>query len=326
MSDSQTFTFGDPEPVLDGAIYDNLGAYLWDNGRYYETPVPLTGLARLLRANAYHGPALGFKTQQIMRGFQASNAVSRKAMKAMAKDYVVFENAYFQKIRNFLGEVVELKHLPAINMRRMKEPDTFCMLQIHGELLPFERGEVLHIKSYDVSQTIYGLPEYLGAIQSMLLNEEATLFRRKYYRNGAHMGYVFNTTGNIDKDAQEQLKEKIKGTKGLGNFRSMYVHIPDGNKDSVRILPVGDFSTKDELEKIKNLSRDDIIAAHRMPPALACLIPQNQTGFGDIVKIDAVYQKNEIHPIQDELAEDINEVLLQRDRISFDRETENQAM
>ncbi len=106
----------------------------------------------------------------------------------------------------------------------------------------------------------------------------------------------------------------------------MYVHIPDGTKDSVRILPVGDFSTKDELEKIKNLSRDDIIAAHRMPPALACLIPQNQTGFGDIVKIDAVYQKNEIHPIQDELAEDINEVLLQRDRISFDRETETQAM
>ncbi|MCJ2164645.1 MULTISPECIES: phage portal protein [unclassified Pseudodesulfovibrio] len=326
MSESHIFTFGEPETVLKGAIFDNLGVYLWDNGRYYETPVPLTGLARLLRANAYHGPALGFKTMQVMRGFKASSALSRKAMKAMTKDYLVFENGYFQKVRNFLGEVVELKHLPAINMRRMKEPDTYCMLQIYGELVPFKQGEVLHLKSYDVTQTIYGLPEYLGAIQSMLLNEDATLFRRKYYRNGAHMGYVFYSSGDLDKADQETLKEKIKGTKGLGNFRSMFVHIPNGQKDSIQILPVGDFSTKDELKKIKDLSRDDIIAAHRMPPALACLIPQNQTGFGDIVKIDAVYQKNEIHPIQDELAEEINEVLLQRDQISFDRETENQAV
>ena len=56
------FCFGDPEPVLSGAVYEYLGVWLLDNGRYYATPVPWSGLARLLRANAYHGPILEFKT------------------------------------------------------------------------------------------------------------------------------------------------------------------------------------------------------------------------------------------------------------------------
>lgn len=311
------FTFGDPEPVLDGMIIDTLGAYLLDNGRYYETPVPLKGLSRLLRANAYHGPTIEFKVLQVMRGFQASPALPRRAMHAMVTDYMVFANAYFQEIRNWLGEVVALRHLPAINMRRMKEPGRYCMLTIYGELVPFEPDEVLHIHNYDVNQEIYGIPGYLGAIQSMLLNEDATLFRRKYYKNGAHMGYVFLSTGNLDKEYQDAILDKIKSTKGIGNFRSMYVHIPNGTKDSVQILPVGDFSSKDELEKIKNLSRDDIIAAHRIQPALACLIPQNQGGFGDIAKINEIYQENEIKPVQDMLAEEVNAVLPRGSRIEF---------
>ena len=70
------FCFGDPEPVLSGAVYEYLGVWLLDNGRYYATPVPWSGLARLLRANAYHGPILEFKTNMAMRGFRASAALT----------------------------------------------------------------------------------------------------------------------------------------------------------------------------------------------------------------------------------------------------------
>ncbi|MBI9080284.1 MAG: phage portal protein [Pseudodesulfovibrio sp.] len=325
MSDSMVFTFGDPEPVLDGAIYDNLGIWLIDNGRYYNTPVPFAGLSRLLRANPYHGPAIEFKTMQIMRGFKPSRVLTRMAMNAATTDYNVFLNAFFQKSFNSFGEVVGLHHLPAINMRRMREPDTYCMLQVAGEFVAFQPGEVLHVKNYDVNQAIYGLPSYLGAIQSMLLNEDATLFRRKYYRNGAHMGYIFYSAGTMDDGDNKAIKEQIEGTKGIGNFRSMYINIPNGKEKEIQIIPVGDFSTKDELEKIKNLSRDDIIAAHRLPPAMAALIPTNTGGFGDIIKIDEVYQRNEIKPVQELLAEAVNEPLRSSDWIKFDPETGNQA-
>ena len=77
------FCFGDPEPVLSGAVYEYLGVWLLNNGRYYATPVPWSGLARLLRANAYHGPILEFKTNMAMRGFRASAALTRRDMHAV---------------------------------------------------------------------------------------------------------------------------------------------------------------------------------------------------------------------------------------------------
>ena len=145
------FCFGDPEPVLSGAVYEYLGVWLLNNGRYYATPVPWSGLARLLRANAYHGPILEFKTNMAMRGFRASAALTRRDMHAVATDYMVFANAYLLLSRNWLGEVAGMRHLPAINMRRMKEPDRYGLLLPSGQFHEFGPGEVLHLKNYDVA-------------------------------------------------------------------------------------------------------------------------------------------------------------------------------
>ena len=94
----------------------------------------------------------------------------------------------------------------------------------------------------------------------------------------------------------------MKKSKGVGNFRNLFLHIPNGREKDIQILPVGDFSTRDELEKIKNISRDDIIAAHRIPPALANIIPSVAGGLGDIKKTDEVYVRNEIVPLREEFA------------------------
>jgi capsid portal protein len=36
------------------------------------------------------------------------------------------------------------------------------------------------------SRAVRSLPEWITSLQSALLNESATLFRRKYYNNGSH--------------------------------------------------------------------------------------------------------------------------------------------
>lgn len=61
---------------------------------------------------------------------------------------------------------------------------------------------------------------------------------------------------------------------------------------------MGDIATKDEFERIKNITRNDVIAAWRMNPALAGGMPENAAGFGDVEKIDRVYMNNEIRPIR----------------------------
>lgn len=50
---------------------------------------------------------------------------------------------------------------------------------------------------------------------------------------------------------------------------------------------------KDDFASIKNTSRDDILAAHRVPPQLLGMIP-----FGDVEKAKQVFVENESAPIQ----------------------------
>lgn len=51
-------------------------------------------------------------------------------------------------------------------------------------------GSIFQLRDADVDQEIYGTPEWLSAVQSALLNESATLFRRRYYNNGSHAGFI----------------------------------------------------------------------------------------------------------------------------------------
>jgi PBSX family phage portal protein len=251
----------------------------------------------MLRANAHHGTIPRFKRNMLLRDFIESEGCSAQTLGRAALDFMVFGDAFFLRIRNVIGQVLELQHLPAINMRR-KVGGGFVMLQPNGRELFFEEDEVEHVMDYDVEQNIYGVPDYIGGMHALLLNESATLFRRRYYNNGAHAGFIFYTNDpNMTDEDEVKLKSQIQGTKGVGNFRSLFVNIPNGTDKAIQIIPVGEIATKDEFERIKNVSRNDIIAAWRMHPALAGVIPENSAGFGDIEKIDRVYTNNEIRPI-----------------------------
>lgn len=233
-----------------------------------------------------------------------------------ALDFMVFGEAYFQRLTNVIGQVLELRHLPAINMRR-KVDGGFVMLLPNGRELEFTADEIEHVMDYDVEQDVYGVPDYLGGMHSLLLNESATLFRRRYFNNGAHAGFIFYTNDpDLTEEDEDNLRRQIESSKGVGNFRSMFVNIPNGTEKAIQLIPVGDVATKDEFEKIKNITRADVIAAWRMNPALAGIMPENVGGFGDIEKIDRVYTNNEIRPIA-QLFLQINDTLRGDRRIGW---------
>jgi PBSX family phage portal protein len=287
-----------------------------DDGKIYKPPVSRAGLAKLLRANAHHGAIPKFKRNLLLREFIPSAGCSAQTMGRAGLDYMVFGEAYLYRKRSAFGEVLELEHLPAINMR-VKVDGGYVMLLPDNEEMEFDQEEIEHVMDYDVEQNIYGIPDYLGGLQALLLNEAATLFRRRYYSNGAHAGYIFYTNDpDMTEEDEDELRAQISSSKGVGNFRSMFVNIPNGKENAIQIIPVGDFQAKDELEKVKNITRNDVIAAWRMNPALAGIIPENSGGFGDIEKIDRVYTSNEIRPIC-QLFEQANECLRMDRRFSW---------
>ncbi len=62
-------------------------------------------------------------------------------------------------------------------------------------------------------------------------------------------------------------------------------------------------AAKDELLNIKNVSRDDMMAAHRVPPQMMGIMPNNVGGFSDVEKASSVFVRNELVPLQKRLKE-----------------------
>lgn len=71
----------------------------------------------------------------------------------------------------------------------------------------------------------------------------------------------------------------------------------------MQLIPVSEVAAKDEFWNIKNVTRDDQLSAHRVPPQLMGIIPNNTGGFGDVAKAAQVFALNEVKPLQDRLCE-----------------------
>lgn len=301
------FNFGEPEPIESAQWLTDYTELFYDHfGDYWSTPISRQGLAQIANTNAHHGALIYARRNMIAGKFKGGGGMHRVQMQAFVHNLIQFGDAAFLKIRNSLGRVVRLHPLPSIYLRRHSSGD-FVLLQANNQQIRYRQEDVIFLTQYDPRQQIYGLPDYLGGIQSALLNRDATMFRRRYYQNGAHMGFIFYATDpNLSETQEEDLKAKIQSSKGVGNFRSLFINIPNGNPDGVKLIPVGDIATKDDFDRIKNISAQDVLTAHRFPPGLAGIIPTNAGGLGDPEKTDAVYARNEVLPLCELIADVVN--------------------
>lgn len=294
----EAFTFGDPTPVLDGnEVLDYLEC--WFNGRWYEPPINLDGLARSTRASVYLQSGLTFKRNMLSRTFVPHRLLSREAFEQFALDWLWCGNAYLERRRNRLGGTLSLQPALAKYMRRGQDLDSYFMVRGWQDEHEFEAGTICHLREADINQEVYGLPEWLAALQSALLNESATLFRRRYYLNGSHAGFILYMNDPIQNEGDvNALRDALKSAKGPGNFRNLFLYSPGGKKDGVQVIPVSEVAAKDEFSNIKNITRDDMLAGLRIPPQLMGVVPQNAGGFGSVKDAALVYAANELEPIQ----------------------------
>ncbi|RZI79815.1 MAG: phage portal protein [Rubrivivax sp.] len=297
------FSFGEPTPVMDRSeILDYVEC--WMNGRWYEPPVSLEGLAKSFRASTHHSSSIYFKRNILLSCFKPHPLLDRASFSAFALDFLTFGNAYLERRRSLTGRSVKLQHALAKYCRRGAELDTYFFVRGWKNEHEFDKGSVFHLREADVNQEVYGLPEYLSALQAAWLNESATLFRRKYYNNGSHAGFILYMSDPAQKqDDVDAIRQALKDSKGPGNFRNLFVYSPNGKKDGMQVIPVSEVAAKDDFFNIKNVSRDDVLAAHRIPPQLMGIVPSNAGGFGSVMDAAQVFARNEIKPLQDRFRE-----------------------
>jgi PBSX family phage portal protein len=299
----EAFTFGEPSPVMDKRDILDYAECL-GNGRWYEPPVSFHGLAKSLRAAVHHSSPIYVKRNILASTFIPHPMMSQQEFSKFALDYLVFGNAFAELRRNSLGAPFRLETTPAKFTRKGVKEDEYWFVNDWKEPHLFSAGSVFHLIEPDINQELYGLPEYLSALNSAWLNEAATLFRRKYYQNGAHAGYILYMTDAAQSSSDvDRMRQAMRDTKGLGNFRNLFMYAPNGKPDGIKILPLSEVSTKDDFFNIKKASRDDLLSAHRVPPQMMGIIPDNSGGFGDAVKASQVFVRNELTPLQERMKE-----------------------
>ncbi|WP_454730470.1 phage portal protein [Citrobacter freundii] len=296
LPELNSFTFDGPWPVSGASdLLDNM--YCADNGRYYETPIDWYGLARQFGYASWHQSALYFKRNVLAGCFIPHKLLSRQVFSAFALDWFVFGNGYLEMRKNRLGGSFGFRHSLAKYTRRGSDLDTYWFIQAGLQDHMFSTGSVCHVLSPDIHQEIYGMPEYFAGLLSANLAHSADKFRKLYYDNGSHAGcIVYVNSAMADQESLDKLKKTLTDTRRGGAFKNILLHAPNGGKDSVQILPFSQISAKDEFVGVKSSTRDDMLAAHRVPPQLMGAIPEGNGSFGDIEKAARVFAVNELTP------------------------------
>ncbi|MNY70316.1 Phage portal protein [compost metagenome] len=64
------------------------------------------------------------------------------------------------------------------------------------------------------------------------------MFRRKYYQNGSHAGFIlYMTDAAQNEDFVTDLRSAMKSSKGPGNFRNLFMYAPGGKKTAETTKP-----------------------------------------------------------------------------------------
>ncbi len=311
-----TFYFGEEQRVINGIELLPYFQCVY-NGQYYEPPFSLDAHAKYFYTLLYLRSALQLKADILTSCYIAHPLLSKQEFAKLAIDYLWLGNAYLERVLSRTGKLIALKHSPAKYTRRDKNDRYKFIAAAEGWMTngnvwgddaqvahQFAKGSIFHLMQPDINQELYGVPEWLPAVQSAQLNEAATKFRLRYYNNGSHAGYILYITDPAqDEKDIENLKEALKNSKGPGNFRNLLYYAPNGQKDGLKLLPISEVTAKDDFFNIKSISRDDQLAAARVPPNIMGIVPTNTSGFGSVTDAAKVFARNEVKPLQERFVE-----------------------
>lgn len=302
------FSFGESEPLSSAKDLLNYLQCI-ECGEWYEPHINFNTLANTFGASSsYHSSPIFVKRNILTSTFIPHKYLTRFNFERIVHDFLIFGNCYLEKRSNMLKQATGLLPTLAKYTRRGVDTDRYYYINSSKyanienlyEEHEFKKNSIFHLLLPNENQEIYGSPEYLSAINSIWLDNSATVFRQRYYKNGSHAGFILylSNPSHNEKDIEE-LKKALQNSRGPGNFRNLLMYAPNGKPDGLKLIPVGEVAAKDNFADIKSVSQDDILTAHRVPPSLMGITPKNTGGFGDPEKASKVFARNEIKPLQD---------------------------
>ena len=267
-------------------------------------PVSLNQILGLTYSNAFHTQCISLEAEMsigleyeapktvenFLEGISGDQDTFLDLLAMFTWDWECLGNGYLEVARSRKGQIGELYHVhaqtvyPSTNGNRLSEYVQETTNQVRFS--PFgtrdgNRNELFHIKRYTPLSTYYGLPEWVACMEALRLDQEKKTFYAAFFKNFAVPALAVVLEGaEFDEAVEKKLQAGFNQMKGAENaFRALMLSIPfEGATVRFEKL-MADFKDL-PFDQLTQATREEILAAHGVPPRLVGIITAGSLGGG----------------------------------------------
>ena len=240
-------------------------------------------------------------------------------------------------VRNGLGEVAEMWHIPAHTFRIHRKKNKFCQ-QRNNDKVWFKRygeekdisaedgkqgkfdeksraNELIYYKRYYPRSDYYGAPQILSAVGSLIGLIGIRDYNISFFENYGVPAALITLTGNWEDGTAKKIKNfldaEIKGSENA--HRTMVFQLPDeGAKFQWQQLSVD--VKEGSFRLYRQWLQDDILIAYKMPGERIGIRHQiGKLGGGNVAEeATKVYVESVVEPIQTDIENIINRLIIEQ--------------
>jgi PBSX family phage portal protein len=171
-----------------------------------------------------------------------------------------------------------------------------------------EANEVIAVSVYSWMSSLYGVPEWLPALYAMFGDQKETEYNLDFFSNYGIPAYAVIAKGTLTEPVIEEIKKYLDTEFRGSNHKTLILSTPTAGDIKFERLSV---ETKEASFRVyKKDNRQDILAAHRVPPYRVGIIEQGQLGGNAAPETDSIYLESVINPRQEEWMWVINQLII----------------
>lgn len=305
-----------------------LDADCWDWPLPFDTLAMLPGMstwhARCIEVTAAAAVGVGyrFETED-----EAAKTAAREQLETLAGEYgasALFAfaaacvracgNGYWEFARAATGQIVEW--YPALpqtmwvrrdgaGYKHRAEPSDTRVVGFRRFGQAGEGHELVHLRTLNLRHRHYGVPAWLAATAAIELDQKALTWNSKNFDNNAVPPWALTITGGEPDDGLETavenfLKANFKGPDNAG--RLLYLNLSDPNV-KVEWQRLADEVKDGSYHVLRLDNRDEIIAAHGVPPRILGIMSAGSLGGGgEVTGQILLFDQVTLQPLREQIA------------------------
>jgi PBSX family phage portal protein len=265
-------------------------------------PLSLAQILSLTYSNAFHTQCIALKADMsVGLEYEAPKEVERflesiaggqpflEILHQAAFDWECMGNAYFEVARSRRGQIGEIFHVHAQTVFVVPQGNRIGgYIQETDGVVPFApfaaregTNELYPFKRYTPLSSWYGLPEWVAALEALRLDQEKKTFYASFFRNYAVPSLALILTGaEFDETTEATIRNGFKDLKGTDNaHRTMLLSVPFEGAEIKFERLMADLKDM-PFDKLSAATREEILAAHGVPPRLVGIVTAGQLGGG----------------------------------------------